>query len=247
MCPPLGNLVGNVANGVNGACAPIPAFRSNTSSASWPLRLPGRANSFPHLPTAWRTRSGNSANSLTPVPLRLSGYVLTRNVPMVSTSFWSRYVCNWMLCSQPRSLLSKRRVSCQTGPCQRLQDLRAPARKDGPLKANRNLSSDGIQRSNEPNQRKKCRTKRYQTMNKIEKKNNKKQSNTSSQHYTTCIIVSKPKQPDTMQNDPKQPKTTKTDSEQAQTTKPKGIYLPPATQNPPKANTSNHPNNPITT
>ena len=135
ICPPLGNLTGNVANGVNGACAPIPAFRSNTSSASWPLRLPVRANSFPYLPTAWRTRSGSSANSLMPVPLRLSGYVLTRNVPMVSTSLWSRYVYNWMPCSQPRSLPSKRRASCQTGPCQSLQDLRAPARTDGPLRA----------------------------------------------------------------------------------------------------------------
>ena len=107
MCPPLGNLIGNVANGVNGTCGPIPAFRSNTSSAIWPLRLPVRANSFPYLPTAWRTRSGSSANSLMPVPLRLSGYVLTRNVPMVSTSLWSRYVYNWMPCSQPPSLPSK--------------------------------------------------------------------------------------------------------------------------------------------
>ena len=56
MYPPLGNLIGNVANGVDGACAPhSPAFRSNTSSASWPLRFPVRANSFPYFPT----RSGS--------------------------------------------------------------------------------------------------------------------------------------------------------------------------------------------
>ena len=67
--------------------------------------------------------------------LRLSGYVLTRNVPMVSTSLWRRYVYNWMPCSQPRFLPSKRKASCQTGPFQSLQDLRAPARTDGTLRA----------------------------------------------------------------------------------------------------------------
>ena len=111
-----------------------PARQSSQGCAS----MTSSATSSPNLRRPFRKLSGKSANSLRSQVAGRSGCAKSKHALITSTTPSPLCASVWTLCSLPRSRPWKRIASCQTGPCQRLQDqwgsgsIRLPSQSHSP-------------------------------------------------------------------------------------------------------------------
>ena len=105
------------------ACQPVHVLRSNNSFASWPHRSPVRMSSLPYSPAVWQTCRKSFVISPTLPPARRSGCAHMNDIDksLVIARVTGRLAVSIGLFSGNAESL------VQTGPCQRLQDQRAPA------------------------------------------------------------------------------------------------------------------------